>query len=199
MLQRVLLVEDHQRHPGPVVAAASAPPLGEGGRGGRGVAQGAEPHDHAALHRARVGGHRGQHLPAAQQVGREGLVLDVQAEHGTLPGRHVLEHRAQPGGQRVGVDRDRQVDDLLARAGQRLVGLVVEQPGLPRQPEHVSPAGVGSQGVDRWTSTWPAADSSARIRWLIALGVTCSRRAAASNVPCSTTATSASSWAGGAT
>ncbi len=59
-----------------------------------------------------------------------------------------------------------------------------------------SPAGVAAHGLDRRTSTWPAIDSSARIRWLTALGVTCSCRAAASNVPRSTMATSAASWSG---
>ena len=59
-----------------------------------------------------------------------------------------------------------------------------------------SPAGVAAHGLDRRTSTWPAIDSSARIRWLTALGVMCRCRAAASKVPRSTIATSAASWSG---
>ncbi len=47
----------------------------------------------------------------------------------------------------------------------------------------VAPAGVAVQGLARRTSTCPTADSSARMRWLTALAVTCSSRAAASKVP----------------
>ena len=47
----------------------------------------------------------------------------------------LAEHLAEPGGQRVGVDRDRQVDDRPAPCVERRRGLVVQQPGLPRQPD----------------------------------------------------------------
>jgi hypothetical protein len=59
-----------------------------------------------------------------------------------------------------------------------------------------APAAVGSQGVARRTRTWPTWASSARTRWLTALGVTCSARAAASKLPWSAMATSASTAAG---
>ena len=52
----------------------------------------------------------------------------------------------------------------------------------PSRTSH-SPCGVGRHGVPRLISTWPVADSRARIRWLTALGVMCSRRAAASKDP----------------
>ena len=65
----------------------------------------------------------------------------------------------------------------------------------PSRTSH-SPCGVARQGVPRVISTWPAAASRARMRWLTALGVTCSSRAAASNDPWAAIATSASSWAG---
>ena len=53
---------------------------------------------------------------------------------------------------------------------------------LPSRTSH-SPCGVGRHGVPRLISTWPAAASRARMRWLTALGVTCSCRAAASKEP----------------
>ena len=52
----------------------------------------------------------------------------------------------------------------------------------PSRTSH-SPCGVGRHGVPRLISTWPAAASSARMRWLTALGVMCSCRAAASKEP----------------
>ncbi|CPU63810.1 Uncharacterised protein [Mycobacteroides abscessus] len=58
------------------------------------------------------------------------------------------------------------------------------------------PGGVSSAGLPRRTSTCPTADSSARMRWLTADGVTPSRRAAASNVPVAAIASSARSWSG---
>ena len=54
-----------------------------------------------------------------------------------------------------------------------------------------TPAGVATHGFSRRTSTWPTRCSSALIRWLTADGVTCSRSAAASKLPCSITAASA--------
>lgn len=50
------------------------------------------------------------------------------------------------------------------------------------------PEAVTRTGLLRTTSTRPAAASSALRRWLIAEGVTCSARAAASKVPADTTA-----------
>ena len=66
---------------------------------------------------------------------------------------------------------------------------------LPRRTSR-SPCGVGRHGAPRLTSTWPAIASSARTRWLTALGVMCSSLAAASKLPCSAMATRASSWPG---
>jgi hypothetical protein len=50
-----------------------------------------------------------------------------------------------------------------------------------------TPTAVAVHGFSRTTSAWPTRCSSALIRWLTAEGVTCSRSAAASNDPCSTT------------
>ncbi len=47
-------------------------------------------------------------------------------------------------------------------------------------------AEVARTGFVRTRSTCPSASSSARMRWLTAEGVRCSRRAAASSVPSST-------------
>ena len=73
--------------------------------------------------------------------------------------------------------------------------------GAPRPSADVrhpadAPAAVVVQGDARTTSTRPSCDSSARMRWLTADGVTERCRAAASNVPWSTTATRAASWSG---
>ena len=103
----------------------------------------------------------------------------------------------EPGREGVGVDGDRQVDADRRVGRERAAHLVVQQPGLAGQPQqHARPPAVGTQGVVRWTTTRPRLDSSARIRWLTADGVTCSARAAASKVPWSAIAMSAASWAG---
>lgn len=57
------------------------------------------------------------------------------------------------------------------------------------------PADVAVTGLLRTTSTRPTLVSNALIRWLTAEGVTCSTRAAASNVPSVRAALRASSWA----
>jgi len=52
----------------------------------------------------------------------------------------------------------------------------------PSRTSH-SPCGVGRHGVPRRIRIWPAVASSARMRWLTALGVMCRCRAAASKLP----------------
>ncbi len=58
------------------------------------------------------------------------------------------------------------------------------------------PDSVTCTGLLRTSRIRPVATSSARSRWLIADGVMCSARAAASSVPSRTVTSSARSWAG---
>ena len=153
--------------------------------------------DRAALHGDVVGGHGGQRLAAAQQVGGERLVLDVQAERHVVPAGDPAHDVTEPGGEGVGVDGDREVGAGGPVVGELAAHLVVQQLGLAgERGAGCSPTSVGRQGVVRWTTTRPTLDSSARIRWLTADGVTWRARAAASKVPWSAIAVSAASWAG---
>ncbi len=141
VLERVLGVEHHHRQPLPVVAAAVPEALGQLRRRGRPVAQEAEVLGPAALHRVRVAGDGGQRLAAAEQLGGVGLVLDDQPQREVVPRADLLQHVAEPRGQRVGVDRHGHVD-AVAVLLQRGPGLLVEQPGLPAEPDQ-GRAGVG--------------------------------------------------------
>ena len=122
VLEVVLFVKDDNRHRGQVGRLTSPPAVRQGGGGGGEVAERAERVDAAALHRGRVAGDRREHVAPAQQLLRVRLVLDAQLEGGAVPGRHFGEDVAEPVSDRVGVDRDRQLDrgrrrDGLARLG----------------------------------------------------------------------------------
>ena len=145
VLDGVLLVEHHRRHPRPVVAPPAPPPLRERRRRGGAVAQRAQRLDHAALDGDRIGRHRTQHVTAAQQVGRVRLVLDVQPQRHPLPLADRAEHPAEPGVQRVGVHRDRELDRSACRSVEGVRRLVVQQAGLPGQAEQ--PLARGSRGA----------------------------------------------------
>ncbi len=130
-LQVVLGAEDHGRHRGPV-RRAPAPPAASERRGGRGhVAQRAKRLAGAPLHRLLIARHRGEHVAAAQQLLRVGLVLHLQPDRGAIPPRRRREHVAEPGGQGVGVDRHRQLDG--GHRAERRARLVVQQPRLPAE------------------------------------------------------------------
>jgi hypothetical protein len=78
VLEAVLAVEHHDRHPLPVMATPPGPAFRELGRRRRPVAQEAEVLGAAAPDRVRVARHGGQGLTTAQQLARERLVLDHQ-------------------------------------------------------------------------------------------------------------------------
>jgi hypothetical protein len=131
VLEVVLIAEDDDRHHGPVRRRTAPPPVRDRGSGGRHVAERAERVDAAALHGGRVAGDRGEHVATAQQVLGVPLVLHAQLERGAVPGRHFGEYVTEPDGERVGVDRHRQVDRGRRRDG--LGRLRVQEPGLPAQ------------------------------------------------------------------
>ena len=103
--------------------------------------------------------------------------------------RQPRERLEEPGGERVGVDRERHRGPrrLVAVSAERRDRVVLEQRALARQPHDRGPAAVGRAGFDRTSRTLPSCSSSVLMRWLTADGVMCRRRAAASSVPSSTT------------
>ena len=169
VLEGVLLVEDDHRHRGPVVAAPAAPALGEAP---------ARPPARSAGRRARsteqpctaVGSGSPRPALAAAQQARRRTPGPRRAAGARRPAsrRRRAEHVAEPGGQRVGVHRHRQVDRGRAgRQGRARLVVAAAGSGGPSRSS-TSPAAVGRHGVVRCTTTWPTADSRARIRWLTA-------------------------------
>ena len=141
VLEPVLAVEHDDRHRLPVVATPPGPPCREPGRGRRPVAQEAEVLGAAAPDGMRVAGHRCQRLPAAQELARECLVLDHEPERQVVAAAYLGEHVPEPGGERVGVHRDRDLDAGRVVRESR-PGLVVQEPGLPAEPDQRG-AGLG--------------------------------------------------------
>ncbi len=133
VLQVVLVVEDDNRHRGPVGRPTAPPSVRDRRRGRRKVAERAERVDAATLHRGRVAGHRREHVALAQQFLGVGLVLYAEPDRGAIPPRHFGEDVAEPAAERVRVDRHRQVN--RGRRRDSLAGLGVQEPGLPAQAD----------------------------------------------------------------
>jgi len=151
VLQPVVGVEhDHRRDrqrrgaapvDGPRVAE---PPGRERGRGHRPVPHDAERFDRAPLDGDRLRRHRAHHGPVAQQLGRAVLVLAVHAQRETV--RERCERGQDPRGQRVAVDRER---DLRDRAVARQVagGVGRERVELAGQPDERLTGRRGAHGA----------------------------------------------------
>jgi len=93
--------------------------------------------DHpAARHRDALGGDRAHHRSLAQQPRGVILVLDPDVDqHLGQP----LEHRAEPGRHRVGVDRDGHPDGPRAGAAHLAQRLSLQQGALGGQPQQRNP------------------------------------------------------------
>ena len=81
--------------------------------------------------------------PRRSRSGGVGLVLHVQPQRDPVPLGHGAEHVAEPGVERVRVDRDRQLDRAASGGVERVGRLVVQQAGLPGQPQQPLPRGRG--------------------------------------------------------
>jgi hypothetical protein len=133
VLQVVLVVEQDERHRRPVWHRPAPPAVRDlGSRRGQ-VAERAERVDAAALHGGRLAGDRREDVAPAEQLMRVRLVLDAQLDRGSVPSRDFGEDVTEPDGERVGVDRHRQLD--RGRRRDRLARLGVQQPGLPAEPD----------------------------------------------------------------
>jgi hypothetical protein len=140
VLEVILVVEDDDRHRGPVGRLPARlpfplllPPAGDHGSGGGEVAKRAKLVDAATLHGGRVAGDRREHVATAQQLLGVRLVLHAQLDRGAVPSRHFGEYVAEPAAERVGVDRHGEVDRGRRRDGLSRLG--VQQPGLPAQAD----------------------------------------------------------------
>ena len=191
VLDVVLGVEDDDRHPLPVggrCPCASARPAPESRPAGSGGSRGA-PSGSPGPAAGRWSPRRAPRRCGAARRSRPGPRRRAAAQ--VVAAADLSEHVAEPGRERVGVHRDRDLDPTASRPSAARASSSSSRDCRPRRTS-AAPASVGSHGVPRRTTTRPTSRSSARIRWLTALGVTWSARAAASKVPWSAIATSAS-------
>ena len=73
--------------------------------------------DRTPMNWQRLPGHSSEHLTPTKKVAREGLVLHMKPQccPRTLGNRH--QHRPEPRCQRIGVDRDSQIDNVALTEG----------------------------------------------------------------------------------
>ena len=139
-------------------------------------------------------------VPSRSRVGRVGSRLpDADRTAPDAPAPRPGEGRNHPRGQRIRVDDDATDGSSSPPRGRGTTSPRARGAAIWRASVQHDVTGLG--GPDRLgplhQDAAPTCCSSALIRWLTADGVTCSRRAAASKLPSSTTAANVRSWCRG--